>query len=251
MRVIPVIDVLQGKPVHARGGDRARYEPVRSALTGAAPDAMMLARAYRDRLGTGALYVADLDAIGGQAISPVIQDLSGISSVWLDAGVSELARARGALATGAALIVIGLETLVRRASLEELVAAMDGERLAFSLDVRGHVPIMAQGSDVPSSVPEIVRWVTGLGVRRIIVLDLERVGSGKGPGLEVLGRVRRAAPVAELVAGGGVRHAGDLHVLASAGCEAALVGTALHAGTVTAADIRTLCKVHDVGGSGE
>ena len=64
LELIPVLDLSAGRAVHAVGGDRARYEPVRSVL---APDhdgdARALAQAYRTRLGAPRCYVADLDAI--------------------------------------------------------------------------------------------------------------------------------------------------------------------------------------------
>ncbi|HVE77890.1 MAG TPA: hypothetical protein VNA89_03460, partial [Gemmatimonadaceae bacterium] len=69
MRVIPVLDLRGGRAVHARGGDRARYEPVRSAVAPAAPpgDALALARGDRDALALADRYVADLAALGGGA----------------------------------------------------------------------------------------------------------------------------------------------------------------------------------------
>src|SRR5918994_25530 len=65
VRVVPVIDLKDGTAVHAVRGERERYRPVRSALTGDDGDASALARAFRSELGLDELYVADLDAIGG------------------------------------------------------------------------------------------------------------------------------------------------------------------------------------------
>ena len=66
-RLIPVLDLKAGRPVHAIGGNRAHYEPLRSILHPAGADPVELARACRDRLGLRELYVADLDAILGAA----------------------------------------------------------------------------------------------------------------------------------------------------------------------------------------
>jgi phosphoribosylformimino-5-aminoimidazole carboxamide ribotide isomerase len=73
--------------------------------------------------------------------------------------------------------------------------------------------------------------VTDLGVRRLIVLDLTRVGVGHGVGTEDLCRaIRKHAHGIELTAGGGVRGRDDLTCLADAGCDAVLVASALHDG---------------------
>ena len=63
-QVIPVIDLLNGRAVHAVGGRRAHYQPIQSILH-ASSDPIPLARALRDSLGLQTLYLADLDAIGG------------------------------------------------------------------------------------------------------------------------------------------------------------------------------------------
>jgi phosphoribosylformimino-5-aminoimidazole carboxamide ribotide isomerase len=59
------------------------------------------------------------------------------------------------------------------------------------------------------------------------VIDLARVGTRIGLDVELLARVREAAPGLTLLAGGGVRGAEDLEKLAGAGCDGALVATAL------------------------
>jgi phosphoribosylformimino-5-aminoimidazole carboxamide ribotide isomerase len=70
------------------------------------------------------------------------------------------------------------------------------------------------------------------------VLDLARVGEGGGPDVEVIARVREAAPAPLLLAGGGVRGLTDLARLAEIGCDGALVATALLDGRLSAADVR-------------
>ena len=240
MRLIPVLDIAGGVAVHARGGDRRHYAPVRSVLTSAAADPAELAAAYRRVLGTSELYVADLDAIEGAPISRVVSDLCGSGShTWLDAGVSDVAEARVVAGCGAACVVVGLETLASRGSLGDIMRTLPSNRVAFSLDLREGVPIVATGSDVASDLDGLLEWVGALGIARLIVLDLARVGSGRGIDNQLLRVVRARLPQVELVAGGGVRDGADLDVLVGAGCDAALVATALHEGRVTGAELRT------------
>ena len=59
------------------------------------------------------------------------------------------------------------------------------------------------------------------------MLDLARVGTDAGVDVELLADVRRAVPSVTLFAGGGVRGESDLELLASVGCDGALVATAL------------------------
>jgi phosphoribosylformimino-5-aminoimidazole carboxamide ribotide isomerase len=70
-------------------------------------------------------------------------------------------------------------------------------------------------------------------VRQIIVLDLAHVGSEAGAGnLDLLREIHRRWTDVRLISGGGVRSRADLELLAQAGCSAALVGTALHDGSL-------------------
>ena len=78
----------------------------------------------------------------------------------------------------------------------------------------------------------LARAAAERGAGTIIVLDLARVGSGWGPDLESMTTMRRAVPEAALFAGGGVRSAEDVEVLGRAGCNGALVATALLSGSL-------------------
>jgi len=75
------------------------------------------------------------------------------------------------------------------------------------------------------------------GASAVIVLDLARVGMRRGVDVDLLRRIRAAVPKAELVVAGGVRGLSDLAAAAAAGCDAALVATALYDGRILAADI--------------
>ena len=79
----------------------------------------------------------------------------------------------------------------------------------------------------------IAAEVLDLGVRRLIVLDLADVGTNQGPStIPLLCRLRRLSDALELIAGGGVRDREDLQRLQDAGCDGALIASALHDGRV-------------------
>src|SRR2546430_12004169 len=70
-----------------------------------------------------------------------------------------------------------------------------------------------------------------------MVLDLARVGSGRGVDCVLLEALRRAHPHVDLLAGGGIGTARDLERLADAGLDGALVATALHDGRIRRGDV--------------
>jgi phosphoribosylformimino-5-aminoimidazole carboxamide ribotide isomerase len=116
-----------------------------------------------------------------------------------------------------------------------MVDALGGDHVAFSVDLRDGRPMGTIARDV---APErIAAQAARAGVCALVVVDLARVGAGTGLDVDMLARVRDAAPAVRLAAGGGVRGPADLERIAAAGCDAALVATALHDGRLTRAAV--------------
>ena len=238
MRIVGVIDVRGGLAVHALGGRREEYVPIRLAAGERVDgDVAALARVYVDRLGVRELYVADLDAIergiGALNAGPLGQVVALGVPVWVDAGVTTPAAAAVVLEAGASAIIVGLETLPSLDALAAISQASGRRRVAFSVDLRNGMAITLPGVEHARwSAAEIARSGAERGVGTVIVLDLARVGTGTGPDLELMTAIRRAVPHVALFAGGGVRSADDVDALARAGCDGALVATALLSGAL-------------------
>ena len=242
---------MGGRAVHARGGTRERYQPVRS-IAGQPireGDAVELGRTYLDLFRLDALYLADLDAIGsGRPQDRIVAGVAALGApLWVDAGVSSADRARQVLACGAARVIVGLETLTAYDVLDGICAAVGADRVVFSLDMRDGIPVARAGAISYGETPEaIVARAIGSGITGVIVLDLSKVGAASGPDVDLVARVRTAAKGVMLLAGGGVRNVDDLRLLAAAGCDGALVASALHDGTLDAAGVATVRHVSPV-----
>jgi phosphoribosylformimino-5-aminoimidazole carboxamide ribotide isomerase len=240
MRVIPVIDLMNGAAVHAVRGERERYRPLGSKIA-AGSDPVQVARAVREALGLDELYVADLDAIaGGRGHRDVVAALAREARVMVDAGVSEVAAVRQLLELGAARVVIGTESLTDQAALECLRAELPDAPLVLSLDLRAGQVVSPDPELARLGAPEALARLGRCGLRDAIVLDLARVGSGTGPDVALVSGLHARLPALELLAGGGVRDVADLRALAAAGAAGALVSTALHSGAIGPEQLRAL-----------
>lgn len=224
MEVIPVLDLQDGQVVHARGGQRDAYRPLRTKLSATSAPADVLAgllRLYPFRR----LYVADLDAIerrGSHAalLATLARAHPGLE-IWLDAGAADAAAVTAAQALGL-VAVLGSESQ-RDAAL--LRARRDDPRVVLSLDFRA---ASFQG-------PAALLAETALWPRRVIAMTLAAVGGAAGPDLARVGAIAARAGDRAVYAAGGVRDAADLAALAASGAAGALVASALHAGTLDAA----------------
>lgn len=239
MRIIGVIDLLAGRAVHARAGIRERYAAV--TIAAGQPidgDALALARVYRDRLGVDELYVADLDAIrDGLPPHTVTRAIAALGvPLWLDAGVRSPAAARLAREVGATHVIVALETLPSFAALAAMAREMP---VAFGLDLRDGAPVAVAAALQLDAPLALAARAQEAGAGALVVVDLARVGTGRGVDVGLITRLRAHLPGVTLVAGGGVRTADDLDALARAGCDAALVATALHDGRIDPAQLRS------------
>jgi phosphoribosylformimino-5-aminoimidazole carboxamide ribotide isomerase len=231
MRVIPVIDLMGGVVVRGVGGRRAEYRPVESRLTTSCEPGDVAA-ALVAAAGAAELYVADLDAIAGA--EPAWEAYRAIRAagvpLWIDAGVQDADGAAYLARAGVEVVVVGLETLRSMEELGAIVRGIGPERVVFSLDLKSGRPLHGAGDAVA-----IAAAAVGQGVRRVIVLDLARVGERGGVGTEaVCAELVRVFPKIEFAAGGGMRDKDDLRRLEAIGVRAALVATALHEGWIKA-----------------
>ncbi len=239
LRVYPVLDLRGGIAVHAVRGERERYQPLASELV-ASSRPLDVALAIRDRYRLDSLYVADLDALtGGADPSAAIDELidNGFQ-LMVDAGVRTAACARRQLDAGVTAVIVALETARGPDELASVVEAIGRERAIFSLDLRAG-RALAQGSSWPTTDPaELVAVAESVGYRRIIVLDLAAVGTRSGPAsLDLVEALSIRHPEIEISTGGGVRSPRDLDLLERAGAKGALIGTALHDGSLLPKDL--------------
>src|SRR5205085_1230752 len=138
--------------------------------------------------------------------------------LWVDAGVRDIGAIAPLQAAGIDTVVLGLETLAGPGRLVEILEAVGADHLVFSLDLRQKRPVAAFTAWRQINPLAIASDVIAVGIRRLLILDLARVGMGGGTGTEPLCRqLARSHAAIEISAGGGVRHVEDLRHLSQSG----------------------------------
>lgn len=236
MQIIPVIDLMQGQVVHAKFGQRSTYAPISSDLctTSAAHDVVAaLVKLYRFHV----IYIADIDAIENTGnhhdLIETLRNSFPELTFWVDSGIRNV-NAR-ILYQKKIRAVIGSENMPTLQAYKAVSYAYES-RHVLSIDARNELQLGA------SELHDTGRfWPDD-----IICMSLNTVGSSAGPDLTRLNKLQqlnagRKTP-AGLYAAGGIRDLMDLQILKKMGIKGALMATALHNGSLSAADLKVISQ---------
>lgn len=235
-----MIDVLNGIVVHGLRGERKRYQPIKSILIKSI-DPMEIASAF-NTLGFTYLYLADLDAILGKSINfslyrQIIRKTN--LNLMIDAGITDMTRAQKVIETGVPKIVIGSETLDNLNFIHDVVRTFGEDKVLVSIDQKKGKLLSASETIVSMDAVFFAQKLANLGVRKIIFLDLDRVGTEYGINLPLIENLIEKTGV-DLLVGGGIRNLRELEKLRTCGVFGALIATVLHNGKVSLDKLKAL-----------
>ena len=237
MDVIPAVDLLGGEAVRLVQGDYARR-----AGTNADP-----AASVREWVAAGArgLHLVDLDGARtgaslnlptALALADVARAADATVRVQLGGGIRDAGRVGDVLGAGIDVVILGTAAAARPELVEEAAARWPG-RIAASIDVRGGLlAVDGWTRSLPLVPTTLATDLAQRGATTIVVTDVARDGTRSGPNIELMQRVREAAPEVRLIAAGGVSTVAQLRALSRIGVDGAVVGLALLDGSLSLAD---------------
>lgn len=228
IKLIPVIDILNGQVVRGIAGERDRYQPNESKLLEGS-DPVETATAFIESFDVERIYIADLDAFTGVGSSAeIIKAISALPvKTVVDAAAKTTSEVSRLLDLGVEEVVVPLESLSSLQRLHEIVEGCDVSRLVFSLDLKSGKPMGKLSDELnPLAIAEIVYEA---GIRKMIVLDLAGVGVSAGvPTIELSREIKANYPDFVIWTGGGIRSIGDVRALNAAELDGVLIASALH-----------------------
>lgn len=247
--VVPVLDLMIGQIVLAKAGNRDEYRPVETPLTYSSQP-LDVAKAIFNQTSCDWLYLADIDSFAGANLNWNVynQLLNHGFGLWIDAQWlvgNRLAQIADKIEKRERLQVIlsseAMSTPDQFSKFEEL--ATIGIEPIFSLDQKGGATITQPGELSDLSPLELVQRAYDHGVRKLIVLDLDSVGTMKGSanfeeGIAPLIReIKSQLCDMRLISGGGVKEPEDVQSLLEIGCHHVLVASAIHQRKLTPDDV--------------
>lgn len=230
MEIIPVIDIKDGRAVHAIKGKRSAYQPLKTPLCPSSCPEDVITR-YIELGKFKIIYIADLNSIMRQGDNDeLIRRLTEWYPnviFWIDNGFRQAPAKSSPFSNH--LPVIGSESLdeYHLKSLESFSTPF-----VLSLDFSSESKL---GPD--RLFKEERYWP-----QNIIIMTLGKVGSDTGPDYQKMNYYRSRYPNRTFIAAGGIRYMKDLLELNKLGIQTALVATALHSKSITNTDINNLKK---------
>jgi len=242
MDLFPAIDILGGRCVRLLQGDY-------SAATVYGDDPVGIALRY-EAAGVRWIHVVDLDAArGGEAVNlEVIGAVCGAvsCSVQCGGGVRSVEAAAALMGAGVARVVVGTAAVEQPGLVGDLAARYPGG-VAVGLDARGrNVAVRGWTETSGADLLEVARGFATSGAAALIVTEIGRDGTMKGPDTGQLAEVL-AATSTPVVASGGVGVLEDLRALSDLDVggrrlAGAIVGRALYEGRFTVEEGMSACS---------
>ncbi len=235
MIVFPAIDLLGGKVVRLRKGERSQVDVYSEDPVGVALDFA--------RRGAEWVHVVDLssafeeDAAERRKNAEALRAICETGAVRVDCGggVRTLGRICELAEAGVSRIALGT-ALVRDPAFARAAAERFGDLLAADVAARdGMAAVNGWREDAPVAAEALVGTLAGMGFRHLVYTDVARDGMRTGVDAGAYRRVADAAGF-PVVASGGVSSLADLRDLAALGdgvIEGVVAGRALYEGSFT------------------
>ena len=235
MIVFPAIDLIAGKVVRLRRGERSQMDVYSDDPVAVAEDFARRGATWIHVVDLSATFEEDDDALACNRVA--IEGICNVPGISVDTGggVRNLAAIERLAAAGAKRIAVGTALVRDRAFAREAAVAF-GELLVADVAARdGVVRVNGWREGAGMQADELVGELVDLGYRHLVFTDVARDGMQTGIDVAAYQHISKVAGF-PVVASGGIATLDDLHSLAALGpevIEGAITGRALYEGNFT------------------
>ncbi len=237
MRIIPAIDIIDGKCVRLSQGDYEQKKVYHE-------NPVEVARSFADA-GLDYLHLVDLDgAKAGKVINwQVVEDITRYTSLKVDfgGGIKTLQEIERLFACGVKQVNLGSIAVKQPELVQEWITVFGPDKIILSADAKNEmVAIAGWQEDSSISLSDFIAGYIGKGIQYITCTDISTDGMLAGPNTDLYRKLLRLFPGIRLIASGGVSSYADLETLKGTGVDGVIIGKAIYEGRVTLADLKNL-----------
>jgi phosphoribosylformimino-5-aminoimidazole carboxamide ribotide isomerase len=225
MRIIPAIDIIEGKCVRLTKGDYTTQKIYNE-------DPLEVAKAFESS-GVTSLHLVDLDGAKTKSIvnHRVLEKLATHTGLKIDfgGGLKSDTDLKIAFDCGAYQITGGSVAVKNPEIFNQWLVEYGSDKIILGADVKGdRIAVSGWMETSEESIFPFVKKYQKEGVQYVICTDISKDGMLEGPAFTLYQSLLTACPEIKLIASGGVSDIEELPRLANLGCEGVIIGKAIY-----------------------
>lgn len=225
MRIIPAIDIIEGKCVRLSKGDYSTKKIYNE-------NPLEMAKEFEAH-GIEYLHLVDLDGAKASHIvnHKVLEEIASKTSLKIDfgGGLKTDEDLKIAFESGARQITGGSIAVKNPNVFENWLQQFGGDKIILGADAKDEK--IAISGWLEESDKELIPFVKDYmksGVSYVICTDIAKDGMLEGPSFDLYKKMLAALPNVKLIASGGISTFEELPKLADLGCEGTIIGKAIY-----------------------
>ncbi len=234
MRIIPAIDIIDGKCVRLTKGDYSTQKIYNE-------DPLEMAMTFEDH-GIKHLHLVDLDGAKSQHIVNynVLERIASKTGLHIDfgGGLKSDEDLRIAFESGAHQITGGSIAVKNEDLFMKWLKTYGNNKIILGADAKnGKIATTGWLEDSDLDIIEFINDYVAKGVNYIIATDISKDGTLEGTAIDLYRSILAEQPEVKLIASGGVASLKDLDLAKEIGCEGCIVGKAIYENSFTLKDL--------------
>ncbi|WP_026729810.1 1-(5-phosphoribosyl)-5-[(5-phosphoribosylamino)methylideneamino]imidazole-4-carboxamide isomerase [Flavobacterium denitrificans] len=230
MRIIPAIDIIEGKCVRLSKGD---YDT--KIIYNENP--LEVAKSFEAH-GIEYLHLVDLDGAKSSKIVnyKILEQIATQTSLKIDfgGGLKSDDDLRIAFESGANQITGGSIAVKNRAIFEKWISEYGSEKIILGADAKDEkIAVSGWLEESNEDLVPFIQDYQSKGIQYVICTDIAKDGMLQGPSFDLYSKILAEAKGVKLIASGGISTFDELPKLAELGCEGTIIGKAIYEGRIS------------------
>jgi len=237
MRIIPAIDIIDGKCVRLTKGDYSTQKTYNI-------NPVEVAKEF-EASGIKYLHVVDLDgAKSGHIVNHRVLDaIANETSLIIDfgGGVKSDADLKIAFDSGASQITAGSIAVKGPEIVYQWIATYGSDKIILGADCMNRkIAIQGWQDSTELDVIDFIKMYKIKGIDNVICTDIAKDGMLQGAANDLYSDILNAVNI-NLIASGGIATIDDVLQMQQLGCEGVIIGKAIYEGRITLKQLSKLC----------
>lgn len=230
MRIIPAIDIIEGKCVRLSKGD---YDT--KIIYNENP--LEVAKSFEAH-GIEYLHLVDLDGAKSSKIVnyKILEQIATQTSLKIDfgGGLKSDDDLRIAFESGANQITGGSIAVKNRAIFEKWISEYGSKKIILGADAKDEkIAVSGWLEESNEDLVPFIQDYQSKGIQYVICTDIAKDGMLQGPSFDLYSKIIAEAKGVKLIASGGISTFDELPKLAELGCEGTIIGKAIYEGRIS------------------